>query len=65
MLQAEEEKIYNAKFQGTVGLIDELKQKNKLAKNDIQLALDGIYGYLLLKIQNKPITERTKEAVKQ
>jgi hypothetical protein len=31
----------------------------------VQAALDGIYGYLLLKIQNKEISEETFDAVKR
>ena len=47
------------------GLVTELKQKNPAAINDVQVAIDGIYGYLLLKIQNKAITDETKNAVKR
>jgi len=65
LVQTEKDKLYTSMFQAVAGLIGELKQKNTVATNDIQVAIDGIYGYLLLKIQNKPITEETKEAVKR
>jgi len=31
----------------------------------VEVAIDGIYGYLLLKIQKKPITNETAEAIKR
>ena len=56
---------YSQIFRSVAGLVNELKQKNKNAPNDIQLSLDAIYGYLLLKMQNKEITPETEEAVKR
>lgn len=65
LIQTEKDKVYVPMFQAVAGLINELKQKNKAARNDVQVAIDGIYGYLLLKIQNKDITSETEEAVKR
>jgi len=65
LIQTEKDKMYVSIFQAIAGLVRELKQKNTAAANDIQVAIDGIYGYLLLKIQNKSITEETTEAVKR
>ncbi|RIH65246.1 DUF4924 family protein [Mariniphaga sediminis] len=57
--------MYVSVFQAVAGLLNELKQKNPSAANDVQLAIDGVYGYLLLKIQKKEITPETQEAVKR
>lgn len=56
---------YVSNFQSVAGLITELKQKNKEAKNDVELAITAIYGFLLLKMQKKTISEETTVAIKQ
>jgi hypothetical protein len=56
---------YVAVFQTVAGLVAELKQKHTNAGNDIQVSLDAIYGYLLLKIQKKEISVATADAVKR
>jgi len=65
LMKTEVDKMYIPIYQAVAGLVNELKLKNKDAVNDIQVAIDGIYGYLLLKIQQKDITEDTKDAVKR
>ena len=65
LLETEVDKMYIPIYQAVAGLLNELKQKNPDATTDIQVAIDGIYGYLLLKIQKKEITEDTKDAVKR
>ncbi len=59
------EKMYVQNFKSVAGLIVELKQKNKIAKNDIQLGLDTVYGFLLLKMKKTEISAETENAVKQ
>ncbi len=39
--------------------------KGNSAKNDVQTSLDAVYGFLLLKMQKKEITEETTEAIKR
>lgn len=56
---------YVLKFQSISGLITELNLKANVVKNDLQIGLDAIYGYLLLKMQQKEITEETSEAIKR
>lgn len=56
---------YKTVFQLVAPILAELKQKNTKAENDISLALDTIYGYLLLKIKNSEISNSTAEAVQQ
>ena len=59
------EKVYVQNFKSIAGLIAELKQKNKIAKNDIQLGLDTVYGFLLLRMKKAKISTETENAVKQ
>ncbi|QGY42342.1 DUF4924 family protein [Maribellus comscasis] len=56
---------YVSTYQAVAGLITELKQKNKEAKNDVDLAITAIYGFLLLKMQKKTISDETTEAIKR
>ncbi|HKJ78527.1 MAG TPA: DUF4924 family protein [Prolixibacteraceae bacterium] len=65
LMQTGQDESYVSKFKTVAGLVGELRLKNTTAVNDVQVAIDGIYGYLMLKIQNKPISEETKEAVKR
>jgi len=65
LMDSETDALYTQNFKAIAGLITELKQKNKQADNDVQVSLDAIYGYLLLKMQNKAVTDETKEAVKR
>jgi hypothetical protein len=65
LMNTEADTGYVSVFKAVAGLVNELKQKNPAAENDIQIAIDGVYGYLLLKIQKKETTAETKEAVKR
>ena len=47
------------------GLIAELKLKNPDAISEVQVAIDGVYGYLLLKIKQQDISSQTQEALKR
>ncbi len=57
--------LYTSSYQSVEGLINELSQKNHYATNTVQTALDGIYGYLLLRMQKKEISSETTKAVKR
>ncbi len=65
LMDSETDEMYVQTFKAVKGLISELRQKNKQSANDIQLSLDAIYGYLLLKMQNKQVTQETSDAVKR
>jgi hypothetical protein len=54
---------YISVYTSVAGLINELNEKNPDASGVVQVAIDGIYGYLMLKMQNKAITPETREAV--
>lgn len=57
--------MYVNTFQAVAGLIPELKRKNNSAINETQLVLDTVYGYLLLKMQQKTISDGTTDAVRR
>lgn len=59
------DKVYVSEFQNISGLITELSMKGNTIKNDVQTSLDAVYGFLLLKMQKKEITEETTEAIKR
>jgi hypothetical protein len=59
------DKEYVRVFQSISGLITELDQKSLSVRNDLQISLDAIYGFLLLKMQQKEITAETTEAIKR
>ncbi len=65
MLETKEDRMYVPIFQAVAGLLAELKQKNPNAVSDVEVAIDGIYGYLLLKMQKKEVTPETEEAIKR
>lgn len=65
LMNSEVDKVYPQIFHSVAGLTNELKEKNNQAKNDIELCLDTIYGFLLLKMQNKEISAETEDAVKR
>lgn len=59
------DKKYVQNFQLIAGLLTELKGKNPTAQNDIQLALDTVYGFLLLKLKKTKVSDGTADAVKR
>ena len=56
---------YVRTFQMIAGLLGELRTKNPSAPNDIQLTIDTVYGFLLLKMKNAEVTVETEEAVQR
>ncbi len=50
-------------FQKSVGNIAEFRKKSKGNPNDIELCLTALYGVLILKLQQKEISEATSRAV--
>ncbi len=56
---------YARLFKSVSGLITELQIKGNSTFNDLQIGLDAVYGYLLLKIQKREISAETTEAMKR
>jgi len=65
ILQQNTSPEYSTFFKENIGLINEFRLKGNASAHDIETCLNAIYGYLLLKIQNKEITSGTEEAMKQ
>jgi hypothetical protein len=65
LMETEEDKMYVQTFKTVAGLVNELKVKNPNAKNDVELGITAIYGFLLLKMQQKNISIDTTEAIKR
>lgn len=65
LMEVVTDKEYVREFQSISGLITELNLKNDTVKNDLQISLDAVYGFLLLKMQQKEITAETTEAIKR
>ena len=65
LMETGSDKEYVGVFQSIAGLITELNLKGNSVKNDLQISFDAIYGFLLLKIQKKDITDETAEAFKR
>lgn len=67
LLQKPKEVQYNALFFKTLPFLVELRKKVGAGEemNDIELALQSLYGVLLLRLQKKEITPETLVAIKQ
>ena len=65
LMESNVDEFYPSVFKAIAGLITELKQKNPNEDADVNIAVDGIYGYLLLKIQNREVTQETEMAIKR
>ena len=65
LMETAADENYLRMFKSVSGLITELQMKGNRANNDLQLALDAVYGYLLLKIQKKEVSIDTTEAIKR
>lgn len=65
LMETSKDGLYVQTYKTVAGLIEELKPKNPDAKNDVDLALASVYGFLLLKMQQKNISIDTTEAIKR
>ncbi len=65
LMETGKDPIYVQTFKTVGGLITELKSKNPEAKNDLDLGITAVYGFLLLKMQQKQISIDTTEAIKR
>lgn len=65
LMNAEADQLYVQTFKSVAGIVTELKHKNIAAQNDIELALDTVYGFLLLKMKKAEVSHETETAVKQ
>jgi hypothetical protein len=58
------ENLYLEQYQFASPFIKELKDKmNKPELTEIEVCFNGLYGFMLLKMKGKPVTEETSEAM--
>lgn len=65
LVETGKDPMYLQAFKAVGTLVEELKVKNPEAKNDVDLGITAIYGFLLLKMQKKEISIDTTEAIKR
>lgn len=64
LLNKLEEERYIEHYQWAKPIIKELKEKmNDPSLTEIEVCLNGLYGFMLLRIQGKEITSETSEAI--
>ena len=63
MLKPPENKAYKDLHSQALKAIQDLKARMTTPVSEVELCLNGLYGYLLLKLQGKPISEETQEGV--
>ncbi len=64
LMETEQEAAYVQIFAVVAGIVDELKRKNPEARNDFELGVTAIYGFLLLRMQQREVSIDTTNAVK-
>jgi hypothetical protein len=63
LLEYEADEDYTRTYKSTAGLINEFRRKTVGELNDIEICLNALYGYFILKISNKSISEETQLAI--
>jgi hypothetical protein len=66
LLNTPEETVYKSIYYKTLPSIVQLRSKSSGSKiSEIETCLTAVYGFLLLKLQHKEISEETTNAIKQ
>ncbi|MCD7972835.1 MAG: DUF4924 family protein [Candidatus Azobacteroides sp.] len=66
MLKSSRQPFYVSAYYKTLPFIVELRSKaGESQKGELETCFAALYGYLLLKLQGKPVTEGTQKAVEQ
>lgn len=66
LLKAPKETAYGAMYYQTLPYIVELRSKSGGEEvPELETCFTALYGYLLLRMQHKPISEETEQAIKQ
>ena len=65
LLESSRFPFYNAEYYKVLPFIVELRNKGDKHENEIETCLDALYGIMMLKLQNKPITPETDRAIKE
>ncbi len=65
LINIKQHKSYHKLYIKTAPLINELRKKGEYAQSsELNICLEFIYGYLLLRLQNKSISKSTSDALK-
>ena len=57
--------FYNAEYYKVLPFIVELRNKGDKEVNEIENGLDALYGVMLLRLQQKPVSDETESAIKE
>lgn len=57
--------FYNAEYYKVLPFIVELRNKGDKDVNEIENCLDALYGVMLLRLQQKPVSDETESAIKE
>lgn len=66
LLKSPKETVYGAMYYQTLPYIVELRSKAGVEEvPELETCFTALYGYLLLRMQQKPVSEETQQAIKQ
>ena len=57
--------FYNAEYYKVLPFIVELRNKGDKEINEIETCLDALYGVMLLRLQQKPVSDETESAIRE
>lgn len=57
--------FYNAEYNKVLPFIVELRNKGDKEVNEIENCLDALYGVMLLRLQQKPVSDETESAIRE
>ncbi len=65
LMESEVDLQYTQSYKSVAGLLNEIRQRGARGDHDVETALTGLYGYFILKLAKKDISEETKQAMTQ
>ena len=65
LLQSSKFPFYNAEYYKVLPFIVELRNKGDKDVNEIETCLNALYGVMMLKLQGKPLSVNTENAIKE
>ena len=65
LLQSSKFPFYNAEYYKVLPFIVELRNKGDKDINEIETCLNALYGVMMLKLQGKPLSVNTENAIKE
>ena len=65
LMESEVDAQYVQSYESVAGLLKEIRQRGAKGDHDIETALTALYGYFILKLAKKDISEETRQAMTQ